>query len=539
MPKNNVLKKSPALPPKLSFPLILILLLGAGLRLTLLGKYDLWYDEAYSLHFPLSIIQNAPLYYMFFHFWTQPLLFLQVTSRWLEFFCRLPSALFSFSCLPVLYMIARRTCDRNSALYATLLLALSPLQLWYAQEARPYALTTLLALLSILFFTDYLQKNEDLSYNKHTVLYVLFATLGLYTHYLFAFLPLLCLAYALYLKKPAHQLIQLFLPFLFWLPWFPLISQQLSVVAKGFWPSHPTFESLRITFENCLLGYNGTSILYKIADFLLILLGILFFYNMLQKKEKKYILVFYALLFIFPVFCTFLLSKFSVSVYIDRNFSIFIPFFFLLITNAICALNKKILRFSFLSILIILLAFSDVRYFLGEMYEPQDMRHHIGVHPKKPMRPIVEYFVRNFNKYPKNTLIITHPAVIFPMHAYYFLLNKTGSSKIYFDLSRYSSFVYFAFDPKFNDTIYQRPYTEIYLNNGKPSWFTDYFISKERIYEDIIKTTPGKIFLVGCDWARSSRLDENSQSIKDFLDSRLKLSEKLDFDGIILSVYKT
>jgi uncharacterized membrane protein len=52
--------------------------------------------------------------------------------------------------IPVLYVLARRLLPAPAALTATGLLALAPVHLWYSQEARQYALMTLLVALSYL-----------------------------------------------------------------------------------------------------------------------------------------------------------------------------------------------------------------------------------------------------------------------------------------------------------------------------------------------------------------------------------------------------
>ena len=125
----------------------LITLVGFGLRFYAIGAQTVWLDEAFSIWLAqqplvdmwawlIKIDQHPPLYYSLLHFWV--LLFgdAQGTARAL-------SALCSGLAIPVFYAASRYLLKQPAALLATLLLALSPFQVQYAQEVRMYALLTL------------------------------------------------------------------------------------------------------------------------------------------------------------------------------------------------------------------------------------------------------------------------------------------------------------------------------------------------------------------------------------------------------------
>jgi mannosyltransferase len=142
---------NPALPMVL---LALVLVLGVALRLLLIDNKSLWYDEAASLYFAdrpvpdviqLTIQRDTPppLYYLALHAWIG--LFGDSVLA-----LRLLSAVASIACLPLLYWFARPLAGRTTALVATALFAIAPFQIWYAQEARMYALLTLTSLASCL-----------------------------------------------------------------------------------------------------------------------------------------------------------------------------------------------------------------------------------------------------------------------------------------------------------------------------------------------------------------------------------------------------
>ena len=108
------------------------------------------------------------------------------------------SLLASLLLLPVVYHIGRETVGRVAALIAVALLVLSPLQLYFAQEARVYMLATLLAALTTAGYLDWraiavreLTDGTKLPTARRPLLvYSLAAIASLYT------LPLVAMLYA-------------------------------------------------------------------------------------------------------------------------------------------------------------------------------------------------------------------------------------------------------------------------------------------------------------------------------------------------------
>ena len=162
-------------------------LIGLALRVISINTRGLWLDEAITVKQAsrafLVVIQklatgvHPPLYHITMHFW-------------LKVFGRSEVALRSFSVLvgviaiPVAYWAASRIYDRRTGLIAAGLVALSPFQIWYSQEARMYALLFLAGLLSTAFLVLAVRENR-----VHLWIgYLGFTTMGLFTHYFFLFL---------------------------------------------------------------------------------------------------------------------------------------------------------------------------------------------------------------------------------------------------------------------------------------------------------------------------------------------------------------
>lgn len=111
---------------------------------------SLWVDEGASwgvarrggtqLLLALKADPSMPLYFVLLHFWM-----LLGTS---EAFIRSLSAIFAVASVPLLYLVARRLAGVTAAAIATVLLAINQFQIAFAQEARGYALTEFLVILS-------------------------------------------------------------------------------------------------------------------------------------------------------------------------------------------------------------------------------------------------------------------------------------------------------------------------------------------------------------------------------------------------------
>src|SRR5690606_29589650 len=126
---------------------VLIALVGAGLRLFMLEKQGMWLDETFSvwlanqslgqmLQWIVKIDQHPPLYYLLLHGWI-------ARSGDTAYYVRLLSVLFGVATIPVIYLIGKRLSGSVVGLAAAVLLAFSPFHIRFAQEARMYTLLAL------------------------------------------------------------------------------------------------------------------------------------------------------------------------------------------------------------------------------------------------------------------------------------------------------------------------------------------------------------------------------------------------------------
>lgn len=132
-------------------PIALILLLATALYLYQLGTESLWIDELFSIRDAkaLKLISVRPLYYIFLRVWMQ----FGTSDVWL----RGLSVLFALGSVFLTYQLGRRLAGETTGLIAALLLALSPVFIYHAQEVRMYTLGTFLGLGGTLALTDALE----------------------------------------------------------------------------------------------------------------------------------------------------------------------------------------------------------------------------------------------------------------------------------------------------------------------------------------------------------------------------------------------
>lgn len=167
-----------------------IILLGAALRLQRLSWQPLWWDEGYSVYFatePLAAMLrltaldiHPPFYYILLHTW------LNLVGNSGPEVARLLSILIGVLALPTITWASLNLWPghRNAALLATLLLAISPMHIYYSQEVRMYGLALLLTLLATVFMW---RIQQGLVQNERpyvaTASYVIIGSLALLTLY--------------------------------------------------------------------------------------------------------------------------------------------------------------------------------------------------------------------------------------------------------------------------------------------------------------------------------------------------------------------
>lgn len=130
-----------------------ITVLALILRLYRIEAQSLWVDEVVTWHaaqVPIADLLQVRNYYAMAHSLYFALMHMVLLVSDSEFALRLPSALFGAFSIPLLYLVGERWLSRGTGLVAAVLLAVSPLHLYYSQEARPYAVVVFFILFAMV-----------------------------------------------------------------------------------------------------------------------------------------------------------------------------------------------------------------------------------------------------------------------------------------------------------------------------------------------------------------------------------------------------
>ncbi len=245
------------------FLVLLPLLVGAGLRLYGLATESIWLDEATSIllgqaDIPTLIKATAqdihpPAYYVLLHFW----LYLGDS----EFIARALSAFLGVISIAVIYQLGAKLHDEATGFASALLLAISPLHIWYSQETRMYVLVTLWTMAGSFWLWRALQREARADW----IAYILCMALALYTHYHAIFILLFqnCFVGIWWSLLPERRgLLRCWLMAqgglaLLFLPWVPVLLSQVAQGGGG-WVAkaigHPGPRALLETWIDFSLG---------------------------------------------------------------------------------------------------------------------------------------------------------------------------------------------------------------------------------------------------------------------------------------------
>lgn len=221
---------------------LLILLFAAFfLRMGNLGGKSFWLDEAYSVVQGKPTLtrvdaNNPPLYYTGLYYWS-------AAFGRAEAIARLPSVLFSLLNVALLYRLARQLFAGREgariALLAAALLAFSPLNLWYAQEARMYTLLVSVALLMAV--------GSSRRHWSGFLLYFVGLSVGLYVGYLVfpLWVAISILGFVLWRQRgqgllwPVLWLLTSVAAWALYRPWWPEFEAWLQTSLLNHWMFNP------------------------------------------------------------------------------------------------------------------------------------------------------------------------------------------------------------------------------------------------------------------------------------------------------------
>lgn len=424
-------------PPSLSRGLALflsILLLGVLLRLYHLGTASLWWDEANTMHysrwvldpakiFDTAYLNEAPLLPLLTALWNG--LFNLVSdapaaSALRDWWLRLLPFIASAGCMPLLYLVTRRLAGHAPALVATLLLAISPFHVHYAQELRVYSLHCVTGLAACYCMLRALDGGRW----PWWLAMVLCEALLFYGHYVSVWV-IFCFNLWFVLQWPLLQR-----HFLRWTAWHLLLmlliapglyhawrcNQHLLQIEYTWYPT-PTLRSLVITFKNFLAGYGPSAWAYRP---LLLLAALLCAVGVWRLRGQWRSLSFLLVLGLGPIALNFFMWRArDFSLYEDRLFILSAALLCALAAIGAMALRPKLLSRGALLLFVALTLPGLWDYYRGALHPVRE--HRLAICDKPDFRTAATFLAEHWQEGD----LLAHDSLftLFPMR-YYFPGNQ-------------------------------------------------------------------------------------------------------------------
>jgi hypothetical protein len=198
-----------------------------GLRLWLLDRDELWFDEAFAALVALEPVpqlvselvrdSSPPFYFFLLRAWA-------LTVGADPWSLRLLSVVCGTLAIWAVFALGRQSLGGRAAAAAAALLALSPLHVYYSREVRPYALLVALALLSMLAL-----ERMGSGARRWLVMYVTATLAAVYTHnYGLLLLAVLALWVAQQRVPVRPAAAAALLIVVGYLPWLPMLAKQFA-----------------------------------------------------------------------------------------------------------------------------------------------------------------------------------------------------------------------------------------------------------------------------------------------------------------------
>lgn len=386
------------------FYVLAIVLTAFLLRVFMLGSQSLWLDEAiiYSQTKAASVAEVysnvmhqeghiGPLYHI--------LNYLSCRAfGYSEWAMRLPSAIYGTLSVLLIYLIARSLWNDKVALLSCLFLAISPLHVWYSQEARMYSLWVMLTLATILVFIKMLDKKSPYLW----LLLTLCVSLSFWTYLNSVFV---CLGLGLYLlissgkhklRWPAYAL-SIFVAGATYLPGIMALLNKPAIVVGG--TRHTSVFDLAYTFYTFNVGTTFGPTLYSIRaslkqagavatvcrtlsdNFFTIIPPMLFFGGLFvfaiykaikERKDSSYRFIL-VLLFV-PSAFIFAIAMLSRSLAFNIRYVLCVlPFYLILLSVTLCRIRAE-KRYILISIICVVCLLSLYNHYFNAEYAKLDFR---------------------------------------------------------------------------------------------------------------------------------------------------------------------
>lgn len=363
--------------------IIIILIIGAFLRFLHLDFQSAWLDEIHTLNesnpkFSFKEVYEAlliaephpPLY-----FFIMNIIF--KIFGYTTFVARFFSAFIGVAGIYAIYLLGKELYSKKVGIYAMILLSVNYFHIYYSQDARMYVLLFFTTTVSFYFLTK-LMKSPTI---KNTILFSVFSTLMIYSHF-FALFTLIAqyLILLYFIIFPFNTTRIKFLKYIFlsgivtillYIPTYKLILKTTEM--KSIWIQMPSLDVYTQFFKD-FFGQSET-VLFFIVPLIIFYFIRLFGENKNQKNiinpiEDKNIFSFITLFLwiLITIVIPLIRTYTSLPMLVNRYFINILPAVIIIVSIALSMINNQTVKYGMISILLVF-SLSDI--FIVKKYYTQ------------------------------------------------------------------------------------------------------------------------------------------------------------------------
>jgi len=307
-----------------------ILGLGLLLRVLLLNSRSIQYDDAFSVLLSGRSLGEIvagtaadtmpPLYYFLLHFW----MLLGKQLWWL----RLLSVLLTMGTILFLFSLVNDLLGERSALWAAFLLAISPIQIYHAQDLRMYALLAFCQMAYLWFFGRVWLAHRE---SKMIVWWnwaglAVSGALAMYCHNLAGFIIIAPNIFLL-IKRRWKLLLRLCIAqaciALLAAPWLLMVPGQVQKIQGAFWTPRPGLVEVLQALVMFTASLPLPGIWFAIALMLSLFILVIVVLELVRMKDDGENILYLLVMGLTPPVLLFVLSYVMRPVFVPRGFLIF------------------------------------------------------------------------------------------------------------------------------------------------------------------------------------------------------------------------